>query len=617
MNKRTVLTYFILCWLLIPILILFKIQSFYLSIFFSLNIVQSFAFIVLYILHISDVLKYVTDNKNVQSLSMIGYVLGFILIYAFLQREHFIYYWDFSAYWNTSIQFNNLISTDFIAGLKQIYASILRDDYSVFPSVFLSLPLKILGTSYTSYVLSIYTCFLYPFSIIVCLLCIKISQALELNTRLNNFLIFLIAFSFPIAIAPMLGGYLDSIGLIFVSLSLIILFNSQFERLNLKSAFLIALALVVLTFTRRWYGFWIVSFFCSISLTYLIKWLLDKEFKFRQLLYVFINVFIIGLASGLSLVIFFNEFIRRSLMNNFQNAYSAYYFGDLLSNIKNMYYHYGLFIILIAIVGFIGMLLKKKTRYISLFLFFNVIISFFLFIRIQSFASQHYYLLTTNILILFTFGVILIISYSSKVKYLRLICSLIIIYLFMCNFLVTFTNINFKAVTAFGPILSDFKQTPRVRTDIQELNNLKDFLKNKTSENHKAYVVSSSGILNDDILRQIDMPEINNALPFLNLTHHVDLRDGFPDTFFTSDFIVVATPTQYHLDESGQKVIGVLASEVTSGSLKDHFKALRSFQLDNNVQAIVLQKISPITQGQINDISKIFKKSYPNNPDLF
>ncbi|MCC3378376.1 hypothetical protein ACFQ5D_13180 [Paenibacillus farraposensis] len=616
-NKNFVWSYLILMWLLIPVLILSKIESYYISILFSLNIAQSFVISVTYILHISGVLTYAKKEKMVQYLAFCGYLIGIIFIYAFLQREQFIYYWDFSAYWNTSIQFNNLLSTDFIAAFKQIYASILRDDYSVFPTVFLALPLKFLGTSYMSYVLAIYTCFLYPSCLILFLMLIKIADQIQLKTKLNVFIIFTLTFSFPIMIAPMLGGYLDSIGLIFIALSLVILFNHDFERLNLKAIFLLAACLVLLTFTRRWYGFWIVSFFGSIGIAFLFRWILEKDFRFKQLLQVILNFFIIGASSALFLVIFFNEFIRRALTNNFKSAYSAYYFGDIISNLQNLFYHYGAFIFFIALIGFIGLLFMSKTRYFSIFLISNLIITYFLFTRIQSLASQHYYLLTVNILILFVCGVILILNYLSKIKYAKGILLVILAYFVLCNFLVTFTNTNARPVTYFSSLLSDFKQTPRVRTDIPVLKQLTAYLKEISSEQHKVYVLSSSGILNDDILRQIEMPKDSNALPFMNLTHHVDLRDGFPVSFFDSDYVVVATPTQYHLGESGQKVIGLLEKEVMNGSLKNNYKPLKSYTLDNNVQAIVLKKTSAISKETVEFIRSQFKEIYPDNPDLF
>ncbi|MGG1943141.1 hypothetical protein ABFY57_26035 [Paenibacillus polymyxa] len=139
-------------------------------------------------------------------------------------------------------------------------------------------------------------------------------------------------------------------------------------------------------------------------------------------------------------------------------------------------------------------------------------------------------------------------------------------------------------------------------------------LKEISSEHHKVYVLSSSGILNDDILRQIEMPDNSNALPFMNLTHHVDLRDGFPVSFFESDYVVIALPTQYHLGESGQKVVGILAEEVMNGSLKNNFKPLKSYTLDNNVESIVLKKTSSITKEKVELIRSQFRKIYPDNP---
>lgn len=121
-----------------------------------------------------------------------------------------------------------------------------------------------------SYVLAIYTCFLYPSCLILFLLCIKIADQIQLNTKLNVFMIFVLTFTFPIMIAPMLGGYLDSIGLIFICLSLVILFNNDFERLNLKAVFTLSSLLGITNIHKKmvWVldriSFWLDQYrFCS------------------------------------------------------------------------------------------------------------------------------------------------------------------------------------------------------------------------------------------------------------------------------------------------------------------------------------------------------------------
>jgi hypothetical protein len=114
------------------------------------------------------------------------------------------------------------------------------------------------------------------------------------------------------------------------------------------------------------------------------------------------------------------------------------------------------------------------------------------------------------------------------------------------------------------------------------------------------------------------LPDVLNAVPQIDITHHIDKRDGFPVSFLNDDIIIVGDPVQFHMRPSDQQVIGVLANEILNGDeIGKHYKMIASFSLDNNVTAKVFEKISPLDKKSIDYLRNIFYNLYPNYPSLY
>ena len=75
-------------------------------------------------------------------------------------------------------------------------------------------------------------------------------------------------------------------------------------------------------------------------------------------------------------------------------------------------------------------------------------------------------------------------------------------------------------------------------------------------------------------------------------TNDVDKRDGFPRQFLDATYLVVASPTQYHLRADDQRVIGVLVREVMAGhGIGASFQCLPGeFKLDSGSLSGCLQR---------------------------
>ena len=146
-----------------------------------------------------------------------------------------------------------------------------------------------------------------------------------------------------------------------------------------------------------------------------------------------------------------------------------------------------------------------------------------------------------------------------------------------------------------------------------------DELQQLSQDGGSIYVLASSEILNDDIIRQASLPDQMNYPYALEKSNHVDLRDGFPMQFFTSSIVLVASPAQYHLRPQDQQVIGVLAEEMSreSSPIRKRFVFYKSYPLDGGVKADLYLKQSEFDQDDILYLKQIFQDRYPNHPELF
>lgn len=614
----------IVLWLVIGFFSILQIQSLnpFLGTLFILNVIFSIVFITYCILHKYEVIAtFKKNNSNMFAVFSLVYLLvifGNVFVYAFNQREKFVYFWDFSGYWIMTISFAETFFSNLINGLSQLYGSVLNQEYSLVPSVILSLPLKVLGHSFGSYIISIYNFYLIPVCILLILFFAKILIDINQYSFKKLVIISLLIILFPPMISPVLTGYLDSIGLFFVVLLFFVVYHDDFSKFNLKRNLGIIFLLIVFSFTRRWYGYWIVAFFLSLFIVNLIRVFLDKGYTKKDFILFLSNISLVGFGSLLVLVIFFREFLIRNAFNNYADTYSAYKDGAILENLYTLIQYFGVIPMLLMVFGVLVGIKNEKTRYFSVFSSVQAVVIFLAFVRVQSFGIQHYYLFTVTVLFFLIIGSISLASLS-RIKWNKITISAVILGIVFSNFIQTYYQHNSSLLNTIKPGLSNFSSYPRVRDDIDQLRNLASYLNELTNDtDKKVYVLASSMVFNDDILRRVNMPEKMDSVSALEPVNHVDKRDGFPNQFLKADIVVVGDPIQYHLRPEDQRVIGILAEEILNGrELGENYRYLKSFALDNGVKAKVYEKIKPYDTQSIDYLKEKFRNIYPEYPNLY
>lgn len=550
------------------------------------------------------------NSKEINIIFLVAFLIN-IFVYSVITKEKYIYYWDFRAYWNITVDTSNLIFSNLGLMFKKLYHSILFEDYNLTPSILLSLPIKVLGPSYLSYVLAILNIFIIPcFFILAFLIQTIISDTNQQNIKLSN--IFFLVILFPPIFNPLLYGYLDSIGLLITSIILFIIYKDPLIKFDLKRNLVIGTLLLLLIFSRRWYGFWFETFFVALTITNFLKFIFEKEFIWADLKKYITNISFIGAFCLLTLLCFFYPFLSKALFNNYNFAHSAYKLGNLLNNLLSSFNYFGIGLLLLAVVGMIFGCIYHQSRYWTIFTILQMCLSWFLFNRMESLGWHHQYLFCNQILIFMVSGILFLYIKLRNIVYK-------VIYLVLIFSLLTLNFINNYFYLLDFKLLSTHFQTPRVRNDIEVIKQIDNELNRLVKTNEKIYVLASSYVMSDEIFRNVFAPYSINAVPAMLFTNHVDELYGFPNQFFEADIVVVGDPIQYHLQPEHQRIIGILAEDLLRGkNIGTHYQLISDqYELDNHVKVKIYRKISNISRQEFDYLLNKFKHFYPEHKSLW
>jgi hypothetical protein len=158
---------------------------------------------------------------------------------------------------------------------------------------------------------------------------------------------------------------------------------------------------------------------------------------------------------------------------------------------------------------------------------------------------------------------------------------------------------------------------PFIRHDINVISHLWDKLDTLELEQRgNIYVLASADILNDDILKTACQFDDNkrNFCNYVFNTHHVDKIYGFPrQPLMDATYLVIASPTQYHLNPEDQRIISIPIREVINNNgIGTSFQRISGeFTLDKGVKVFLYKKIKPISESDMNALLDEFFGYYP------
>ncbi|XRW94011.1 hypothetical protein JEM67_09560 [Serratia sp. PAMC26656] len=528
----------------------------------------------------------------------------------FISHEQNIYYWDFNGYWRMWEEFCVTFPNEPINSIRTVFHSVRHDDYNSLPVALTSWLYLFDLPSRLSYIISLTVMYLFPTVILFHLLCKRFSDNISLGWLL---LTCILPLTFVAFWAPTIKGYPDISGLIPIIAALLYVSNNDLgDKVRIKKALVTGLLLWSPFLLRRWYAYTVVSLYLSLPmLNYFIY--NNAKHSFGRVIITIKNFFAAGIFSVLLTLIFQGALIRRIIETDYATIYSAYQ-SSLAYSIERLYNHIGLYLLPIIIIGLLSVFWRKDRngKFIVIFSAFNLIFSFFLFTRTQSPGVQHCLPFALWALIIAVFGLKTLLQLTNNKTYQYSVFGIVIVSCVFINYASLFSENQYQPFGKFFPIKSLPMHVDNFNNYIELVRNIETL----TQGNDKVTILSSSSVLNDDMINTISYRKLTEKIAYAS---QVDLRDGINVESLLSKYFVVADPVQTHLSPDGQRVVTIPTNEILSGrGIGSAFRKIGvGYKLSGGVTAYIYERTRPYTDKEIKNLFSLFFEHYPQWKEIY
>lgn len=452
-----------------------------------------------------------------------------ILAIIYIKGSNYIYFWDNSTYWNISRNIAGGAISD--GGFwNNVYRSIGEEDYNyiaALPSACLAL---IFGESRLVYILGLVNMYLIPSFVVVYVLAKKLSKA----PKIAEILTILIC---PAPIFLTFNGFVDIGGLLICLICFNLYYDNHNNDVKLWRYFVIGILLVLAMLWRRWYAFFAVSFVTAM----LADCILSRRKWYGALLTI--------LTVAAVLFFGFNDFLLYKLLKDYGSLYAGYKFS-VGTDFKLITRYFGIiYVTVLAVFSVTSWFKRKEGR--TLFMWIQIAVCLFMFIMTQTHGQQHLLLYIPSLIVL----TLLMIKHITKEwMFIGVACLAVVNTVNVYIPRVQPTNIQEIKRMALIP---NFSMLPVSRDDTEQILDLKQKLDNIVYDGDTMGVLSSSFILNEEILKNVE-PSLGISSTrenYIVSLPQVDSRDKDLTPLYNVNYILVAVPAQTHLADGSQTVI--------------------------------------------------------------
>lgn len=565
----------IITLLLIIILNVFKVKSIS---FLLLSFITNFIFIK----GLFEVLKLLKIKFSKKEKLIIILIISFNYLFYFISlvNRNFIYYWDYSCYYNIQMESIERFNEGLSSGIRYFIGSTWSGEYGNFLSFIPQIIFQFSSKTVDSYLMSCVLIFTPYIVISLSILLKELINKYKLNNNIFNVILPLFIL-FPVFHGTAIYGQPDYFGLFFVFLIVALTISYDFKKLDYLRLFLILVSTYLLLISRRWYMYWILSYYVCYVLGLIINNIKNKD----DLITIIKNGIIYALVCGLIFGVTLFPLFKNILAANMSSSYTFYMSGGFKSEIFYQYRHLGLVISLIVLIGIILGIINKKYRKLTLLGLLQVFIIIFLFTKIQNMGLHH----TLTLLPVYLLFITLFIINTNKN-----ILNKIIILFFILNFIISINGSN-------NILFTDIKISVPYQEDYKEIGEVVSYLKEILDEDNTAYMITHTNKYNPDKLRSYELPDttIQKYLPYGSAvlgTHK------FPIELFTARYIITTTPFEsISIEEKYNDVFKELVKE-------EVFTLNKDFDMHNNYHILIYERVKPVTIEETNKyIEKISK----------
>jgi hypothetical protein len=533
-------------------------------------------------------LPFIHQHRYLDIFGLMGLVgIAVSIATAYISQEQYFYFWDYAHYSDRVSQLAAKLQASPWKALE-CFVDYLGDDYTQIPSLPL-LPFALLfGNSRLVFILSLALVYVVSFSLSLGAITTQIITA---SPRLVFWSTAYLSILIPATWSAILRGYPDLGGASIMALAILLYWKDP-QLKQRKQMIQIAGALALAVWFRRPFVYGVRAFLIALSVEILFNYIAnlkqDRKLAFQELKSSFFQI----LKIGVWFIIFSPVLVFKVLFVNYSTLYASY---ELSVQEGLQFYagEFGWLTCALALLGYgVGLLIQnpqyQKLRF--LFVLGSLAITQWLLLAKQN--GSHY---TTHFISFIVIGLILL-AFITK-NALRAKPKTWIVF-FISGICLTVFNL-FSGLTVVGNKINVFRdlfpttKSPLYRTDYEEFVRLVSFLRKNVSEGQNIYVAASSETLTSDAIVAGDRQYHQRDLNILR-TSNIDSRDVYPlNALMKAHFIVVASPTQYHIRPEEQRVVKAVVDIFQQhGAFSKDFQQLpMEFALENGVQVKIYRRI--------------------------
>lgn len=533
----------------------------------------------------------------------------------FLARRDFIYYWDYSNYlvkqYETEAAFRSRPGAGFA-----LLAGSMAEDYTNFITLFTEFPFCFTSRTGDAYVACQLLTVLPPLLLLLAGLIRKLGALCRVSSpRVYFLLALLLSAAFPFLRAAALMGQPDWFGLVFALAVLLLTLDYRFDRLEPLRLALLFLATGAVILTRRWYLYFVVSYYFFYAVVFAAECVrLGRRGGRPQALRRLAHLAAFGLGSLLVMCLLFWPLIRHILQYDYAGRYSGYSLGGFFFELALQGMRLFPFYLVLLPLGIVYACRRRQFSALALALG-EPLLCIFLFTRIQNMWTHQTLMLLPGELMVFIW------SAAALTGGLRgrlrgpaaALCALTL----LCG---VFSRVSPKTILSLpDPVLDalpleylDFEAELAYRDDAEEIRTLSRWIDAHCADGEFVYILPHDELYNPDLFKNSLFPDQSLsgkiAFGFDVLGTH-----PFPTELFDAAYVITCDPFPLHgiSGLSGKLNTLFLAEKNT------RFSLAARFDMGNGTIFSVYKRTVPADRQEVQAYLDAFAEEDAQFPDLY
>ncbi len=546
------------------------------------------------------------QDKLFRRCLLAGAAVGILVIVGLVFYRQTVYGEDAINYYaKQNLLFNSFATSGFY-GVSNLAENLLTADYKMFMNLFISLPYLLLPRTINMFMLSYaLTCFVPMWTALLMLakkLLAVAAPGLSAARRGAFYLLCMAAMVlWPMFLWPATHGMPDAFGLTLAAVLLLLCADYRFDTLDWSRLPALFAATFALILTRRWYMFWIVTFYLCYALAVLLGAIRRKNFG-----RVLGNLLRFGLPSAVIILVVLLPTFRTILTTDYADIYGAYYGGGFLANCLGQLRTQGVLWLLVWLLGLAALLRHKAARGPVAVTAAASVLAMVLFTRTQS-LGDHQSLILAPLYLLGLFGACACLCGLKRLWMVRVGAGVLAAF-FALN---VWNALRLPGASADTPLLSGESLDLTRRTDLAAMKAVTDFVLDNCTEEDTVYINMDSDGYSGSTFAYSDPahPQLQSMILWEN---SVPSTHGFPTGIWTSKYVMVTDKL-----EEGGLVGAVNLALRTQTPSSVHYSYVTEFPLQNGIVLYCYERTSPPDTAEADYYKQVFAEYDARWPALY